>query len=107
MSEADDPTNPEHVERRLWTYQRQAEQDGIHVKARWLETACYMIHEQAREIEDLRSSVIAFGAPWAVQYAKDLGLPAWHLHPHHYDILARCGARMDDFVRATMETSDA
>jgi hypothetical protein len=26
--------------------------------------------------------------------------PENHLHPTHYDILARCGARMESFVRA-------
>ena len=52
------------------------------------------------EIGDLKSSVVAFAAPWAVTYARDMGLPDLHLHPTHYDILAKCGARMDDFTRA-------
>jgi len=52
------------------------------------------------EISDLRCSVIAFGAPWAVEYARDWGLPDKHLHAHHYDILARAGARMETFTRA-------
>ncbi|MES2173831.1 MAG: hypothetical protein V4523_07775 [Pseudomonadota bacterium] len=51
------------------------------------------------EIADLKSSVVAFGAPWAVQYAKDFGLPANHIHATHYDILAKAGARMVDFIR--------
>jgi len=51
------------------------------------------------EIESLRSDVIAFCAPWAATYARDCGLPEGHLHPAHYDILARAGARMDAFTR--------
>lgn len=51
------------------------------------------------EIEDLKGWVIAFGAPWAVSYAQQYHLPGNSLHPDHYDILARCGARMDSFTR--------
>lgn len=52
------------------------------------------------EIAELKQDVIAFCAPWATQYAQGIGLPRLHLHPTHYDILQRCGARMDDFTRA-------
>lgn len=52
------------------------------------------------ERNDLRSSVIAFCAPWAVKYAKMHGLPDGTLFPTHYDLLAKCGARMVDFKRA-------
>ncbi len=52
------------------------------------------------EIEDLKSAVIAFAAPWSVQYARDAGKPPGHLFPSHYDLLERCGARMVDFTRA-------
>lgn len=65
-----------------------------------------MVEQSANEIErlraeitDLRTSVAAFAGPWAARYAKDRGLPDGHLHPTHYDILARAGARMDDFTR--------
>jgi hypothetical protein len=51
------------------------------------------------EIKELRADVIAFCAPWAATYARDHGFPDRHLHPTHYDILARCGARMDAFIR--------
>lgn len=51
------------------------------------------------EVADLRASVIAFGGPWAAAYARDHGLPPGHLHSTHYDILARAGARMNDFIR--------
>ena len=52
-----------------------------------------------KEIEDLKISVIAFAGPHAVQYARDYGLPKDHLFSSHYDLLAKCGARMTDFVR--------
>jgi hypothetical protein len=55
---------------------------------------------QAAEIADLKTSVIAFGVLWGIKYAQANGLPCGHLHPEHYDILARAGARMDDFTRA-------
>lgn len=63
-------------------------------------TAVRQRDAMAAEIKDLRESVIAFGAPWAVEYARDHGLPPGHLAPTHYDILARAGARMDSFTRA-------
>jgi hypothetical protein len=56
----------------------------------------------AAENADLKISVIAFGAPWAVQWARDFGMPDGYLHPEHYDLLAKCGARMDDFTRAAI-----
>ena len=59
------------------------------------------------EIADLKTSVVAFGAVWAVQYARDYGLPDNHLHPTHYDILLKAGARMDQFVRADIEIPPA
>jgi hypothetical protein len=54
----------------------------------------------AAEVADLKISVIAFGATAMHQWAQYHGLPRGHLHPEHYDILARAGARMDDFTRA-------
>lgn len=56
-------------------------------------------------IAELKQYVIAFGAAWAVQYSRDFSLPEGHLHPTHYDILEKCGARMDDFTRAKLEAS--
>lgn len=58
------------------------------------------VERLSAENTDLKQSVIAFCAPWAVTYARDGGLPAGHLHPGHYDTLEKCGARMDDFTRA-------
>lgn len=54
-------------------------------------------------LEDANASVIAFCAPVAVQYARGMGLPEGHLHPTHYDILEKAGARMDSFTRAAQE----
>jgi hypothetical protein len=55
------------------------------------------------ENADLKISVVAFLAPWAVRYAKDFELDG--LHPTHYDILEKFGARMVDFKRAALEMS--
>lgn len=52
------------------------------------------------ENANLKQSVITFCAPHAVRYAKEFGLADGELHPVHYDILAKCGGRMDDFTRA-------
>lgn len=59
--------------------------------------------DMQREISDLKTTVIAFAGPWAAQWAKDRGLPDGHMHPTHYDLLARCGARMASFTRAEKE----
>lgn len=64
------------------------------------------MEKAADEIDDLRTSVIAFGGPWAVEHAERSGLPRGHLHPVHYDCLARAGARMDDFTRAEIANAD-
>ena len=61
----------------------------------------------AAEVRALRQDVIAFCGPWAATYARDLGLPSGHLHPTHYDILERAGARMDDFTRASVAQEPA
>jgi hypothetical protein len=51
------------------------------------------------EVADLKASVIAFAGPAAAEWAHDRGLPSGHLHPLHFDLLQRCGARMDSFTR--------
>lgn len=43
--------------------------------------------------------LVPFLAMWAVQYQRDYRLNG--LHPIHYDLMAKYGARMDDFKRAT------
>ena len=62
------------------------------------------LHKRAKELEaeiaDLKLSVVAFAGIRAVEYAKLHGLPKDTLHPTHYDLLEKCGARLDDFARA-------
>ena len=93
-------------------------QEAVEIWARrWHETCARAAATEAErdalkaEVADLKLDVIAFCGPWAANYARGLGLPDGHLHPTHYDMLARCGARMDDFVRAALarlkETTDA
>lgn len=57
------------------------------------------VRELEAETADLKTSVVAFCAPWAVTYARSFGRPQGELHPAHYDILKKAGARMDDFRR--------
>ncbi len=58
------------------------------------------------ENADLKQSVIAFCAPWADEYARSFGLERNEMHPGHYDILAKCGARMDSFRRAILHRGE-
>lgn len=54
------------------------------------------------EIKELREMIAAlapFLAIWAVQYQQHYQLDG--LHPVHFDLLAKAGARMDGFNRAT------
>lgn len=77
---------------------------AIAAKFQGAESVARSATERAERLEkenaDLKSSVIAFAAPWAVSFGEGHGLPKGHLHPAHYDLLARCGARMVDFTRA-------
>ena len=51
-------------------------------------------------VDELKGWVQALATAWGRHYASDLcGLPDGHLHAQHYDILERCGARMDNFTR--------
>ena len=43
--------------------------------------------------------LVGFLAIWAVQYQKDYQLDG--LHPTHFDLMVKYGARMDSFNRAT------
>ena len=61
-----------------------------------------LVEEAGEENKRLKADVVAFCAPWAVSYARDHGFPPGHLHPGHYDILRRAGARMDSFTRASL-----
>ena len=51
------------------------------------------------EAEVIREEAMGFIAVAVAQYAATAGLPDGHLHPMHYDTLARFGARMDSFTR--------
>jgi len=53
-----------------------------------------------KENADLKSTVVAFAGPHAVEVAKFHKLPKNHLLSNHYDLLKRCGGRMVDFVRS-------
>lgn len=57
------------------------------------------IKRMEAEIRELKELVVVFCAPHAVQHGHDMAWPSGHIHPTHYDILARVGARMTDFVR--------
>lgn len=58
------------------------------------------IAELEDELAEARLSVIAFAGPAAQSYARERGYPPGMLHPIHYDILAKAGARMVDLRRA-------
>ena len=47
--------------------------------------------------------LVVFAALWAVQYQRDHALNG--LHPTHYDLLKKYGARLTDFARATNASS--
>lgn len=64
-----------------------------------LTEAAACIREMVEELADARRSVCAFGAPWAVEYARNMGFPDGTLHATHYDILEKAGARMVEFTR--------
>jgi len=64
-----------------------------------LTEAAACIREMVESLEDARTNVRAFAAPWAVTFARERGYPDGALHFAHYDILAKAGARMTDFTR--------
>lgn len=49
--------------------------------------------------------LVPFLAMWAVDYAKHHKLNG--LHPTHYDLMVKYGARMNDFRRATLPPTKA
>ena len=56
----------------------------------------------AEENAELKQCVIAFCGPHAARYGEELGLGKDTLHPQHYDLLERCGARLVDFKRGEL-----
>lgn len=75
---------------------------AYHETAMLCDKAADTITKLRAEVAEANETIIAFAGPWAQQYGRGLGLPAGHLHPTHYDILAKAGARMDDFTRAAL-----
>jgi hypothetical protein len=48
--------------------------------------------------------LLGFLVIWAVKYQEDYKLNG--LHPIHYDLMKKYGARMDSFMRATDTNTD-
>ena len=58
-----------------------------------------LVLEKDKEIAEWKENTIAFLGPWAVDYAKQIGLPDGHIHHVHYDLLEKAGARLNAFTR--------
>ncbi|WP_341020971.1 hypothetical protein [Brevundimonas diminuta] len=71
----------------------------VRAKKRDLIEAAACIREMVESLEDARTNVRAFAAPWAVTFARERVYPDGALHFAHYDILAKAGARMTGFTR--------
>lgn len=72
-----------------------------------LVAAANAIEALEKERDEARALLIAFCGPHAATYAREFGFAPGELHPVHYDILERAGARMDDFRRADICLSRA
>ena len=55
--------------------------------------------KKAKPKKPRQHELVAFLAMWAVDYQKAFKLNG--LHPTHYDLMKKYGARMDSFKRAT------
>lgn len=86
----------------FFAHRKQFLRDALSEMADLADAQAQEIARLKAENADLKTSVVAFGAVHAVTYAKQWGLPDGHLHPHHYDILEKAGARMVDFTRAAL-----
>jgi hypothetical protein len=96
-----DYTLPAPTEKELETHRRAMEvMEGE-------ETPLEAIARLADLVKSLKLDVVAFCAPWAVEYADMHGMPKGHIHPAHYDVLAKAGARMDDFTRGDFKSVGA
>ena len=58
-------------------------------------------HEEPRMRKKKQHELLPFLAIWAAQYQRDYKLDG--LHPTHYDLMVKYGARMDGFKRATVQ----
>lgn len=81
---------------------RKSEVDGIECRDATISGLEEQLADSQKEIEDLKVWLVTYGAVYAARYAEQLGLPSGTIHPSHYDILERCGARMNDFTRAAL-----
>ena len=91
---------------------RAEELEAIRARHKAAEAGGWADHDRAfllAEVErltaenaDLKTSVIAFAGPAAGRYAADAGFAKGELHPTHYDLLEKCGARLVDFTRAKL-----
>lgn len=59
----------------------------------------------AKKSREKSHELVPFLAIWAVQYQRDYKLNG--LHPSHYDLMKKYGARMDSFTRATNASAKA
>lgn len=91
-------TDPMELVGRLEAY-RPTNEWGDPVHHAIADEAAACIREMVDSLEDARTNVRAFAAPWAVTFARERGYPDGALHFAHYDILAKAGARMTDFTR--------
>jgi hypothetical protein len=75
------------------------------VQLQWIAKQGHQV--RAIELADTSTArgheLVTFLAIWAVQYAKDHELDG--LHPTHFDLMVKYGARMNDFKRATNAAS--
>lgn len=71
------------------------------LKPGWLAEDLQRASERVKQLRPRKSAheLVPFLAMWATQYQRDYKLDG--LHPVHYDLMVKYGARMDDFKRAT------
>lgn len=91
--------DPMELVGRLELHAKDATTLELHGLAQHITEAAACIREMVAELEEARTNVRAFAAPWAVTFARERSYPDRALHFAHYDILAKAGARMDDFTR--------
>ena len=65
-----------------------------------IEDAAAALRAVIAERDRYRQLAGTFVALWSVTYAQRHGAPSdAHVRAEHYDLMAECGCRMDDFVR--------
>lgn len=63
-------------------------------------TTILALIERVEELERERNEMGVFVALWATKYGRDLYGDDCTLRQDHYDLMAKCGLRMDAFKRA-------